>query len=142
MGGSSRIQKDHHISTKFYNNKKKFEILKKDFLKRRYKVYEEIGFKKEKISFLPHYLLHHYHAFYSCINKKFDNYYLGPSYSNEFISKMIDKYKKILPNGVILFDDYNHLSYEPTKLAIDKFFKNKEGQFITLPTGQSIFIKT
>jgi hypothetical protein len=51
-------------------------------------------------------------------------------------------YKKILPNGVILFDDYNHLSYEPTKLAIDKFFKAKNGQFINLPTGQSIFIKT
>jgi hypothetical protein len=50
-------------------------------------------------------------------------------------------FKKILSNGVILFDDYNHLSYEPTKLAIDKFFKNKEGQFIALPTGQSIFVK-
>jgi len=50
-------------------------------------------------------------------------------------------YKKINSNGVILFDDYNHLSYEPTKIAIDNFFKNKKGQFINFPTGQSIFIK-
>ena len=63
MGGSSRIQKDHHINTKFYNDKKKFENLKKEFLKKRYEVYEKIGFKKEKIFFLPHYILHHYHAF-------------------------------------------------------------------------------
>ncbi len=50
-------------------------------------------------------------------------------------------YKKIDTNGVILFDDYNHLSYEPTKIAIDNFLKNKKGQFINFPTGQSIFIK-
>ena len=42
MGGSSRIQKDHHINTKFYNDKKKFENLKKEFLKKRYEVYEKI----------------------------------------------------------------------------------------------------
>ncbi len=51
-------------------------------------------------------------------------------------------YKKINSNGVILFDDYNHLSYEPTKRAVDKFFKGKKGQFINFPTGQSIFIKS
>ena len=33
---------------------------------------KKFGFKKEKIFFLPHYILHHYHAFYSCVNKKFD----------------------------------------------------------------------
>jgi carbamoyltransferase len=72
MGGKSRIQKDHHFDTNFYEDQKNFQYLKKEFLKRRLKVYEKIGFKKENISFLPHYILHHYHAFYSCINKKFD----------------------------------------------------------------------
>ncbi len=51
-------------------------------------------------------------------------------------------YKKINSGGIILFDDYNHLSYEPTKRAVDKFLKGKQGQFLNLPTGQSIFIKT
>ena len=50
-------------------------------------------------------------------------------------------YKKLLIGGVILLDDYNHLSYEPTKMNVDKFFKNKKGQFISFPTGQAMFIK-
>ena len=50
-------------------------------------------------------------------------------------------YKKLLVGGIILLDDYNHLSYEPTKINKDKFFKNKKGQFISFPTGQAIFIK-
>ena len=72
MGGKSRIQKDHHLNTTFYNDKKNFKYLKKEFLKRRHKVYEDLGFRKENIFFLPHYLLHHYHAFYSCVNKRFN----------------------------------------------------------------------
>ena len=54
MGGKSRIQKDHHFDTNFYEDQKNFQYLKKEFLKRRLKVYEKIGFKKENISFLPH----------------------------------------------------------------------------------------
>ena len=73
MGGNSRIQKDHHINTSFYNDKKKFKYLKSEFLRRRLEAYEKIGFKKENIQFLPHHILHHYHAFYSCKNKSFDN---------------------------------------------------------------------
>ena len=61
-----------------------------------------------------------------------------PNFSNSINNFF---YKKIDTNGVILFDDYNHLSYEPTKIAIDNFLKNKKGQFINFPTGQSIFIK-
>ena len=72
MGGNSRIQKDHHFNTDFYNDKKSFDILKNEFLKRRLLAYKKIGFKEKNIHFLPHYLLHHYHAFYSCINKSFD----------------------------------------------------------------------
>jgi hypothetical protein len=50
-------------------------------------------------------------------------------------------YNKLNSKGVILFDDYNHISYEESKIAIDKFLKNKHGQFINFPTGQSLFIK-
>ncbi len=97
MGGKSRIQKDHHFDTNFYDDKKNFKYLKKEFLKKRLKVYEKIGFKKKNISFLPHYILHHYHAFYSCVNKKFnqDNLIVhcegdGGLY-NHAISKFIKK---------------------------------------------------
>ena len=34
--------------------------------------YKKIGFKEKNIYFLPHYLLHHYQAFYSCISKNFN----------------------------------------------------------------------
>jgi len=72
MGGKSRIQKDHHISTNFYNDKKNFKFLKNEFQKRRLNAYKKIGFREENIIFLPHYILHHYHAFYSCVGKKFN----------------------------------------------------------------------
>ena len=34
MGGKSRIQKDHHFDTNFYDDKKNFKYLKKEFLKK------------------------------------------------------------------------------------------------------------
>ena len=48
-------------------------------------------------------------------------------------------YEKINSGGVIIFDDYARIASE--KEIIDKFFLNKEGNFISIPTGQSIFIK-
>ena len=72
MGGKARIQKDHHIDTTFYNDKKNFKSLIAEFHKKRLEAYIKIGFKENNISFLPHYLMHHYHAFYSCVNKNFN----------------------------------------------------------------------
>ena len=72
MGGKSRIQKDHHINTDFYDDKKSFKFLKNEFQKRRLNAYKKIGFIEENIFFLPHYILHHYHAFYSCVGKNFN----------------------------------------------------------------------
>ena len=73
MGGKSRIQKDHHFNTNFYKDKKNFKYLKKEFLNKRLEAYKRIGFNEKSIQFLPHYILHHYHAFYSCINKNFND---------------------------------------------------------------------
>ena len=50
-------------------------------------------------------------------------------------------YEKLNSKGIILFDDYGHKSYEPTKYAIDNFFNNLDGQLIAFPTGQAMFIK-
>ena len=48
-------------------------------------------------------------------------------------------YEKISSDGVIIFDDYGRIDDE--KEVIDKFFNNKKGNFISLPTGQAIFFK-
>ena len=50
-------------------------------------------------------------------------------------------YEKLNSKGVILFDDYGHKSYEPTKYVIDNFFNDLDGQLIAFPTGQAMFIK-
>ncbi len=72
MGGKKMIQKDHYINTNFYNDKKNFKYLITEFQKKRLDAYKKIGFKEKNIYFLPHYLLHHYQAFYSCISKNFN----------------------------------------------------------------------
>lgn len=50
-------------------------------------------------------------------------------------------YDKLDSNGIILLDDYGHGTYESTRAVSDKFFEDKNGQFINLPTGQGIFFK-
>ena len=48
-------------------------------------------------------------------------------------------YDKLVPNGIILFDDYG--GFEKTGNSIDEFFSNKDGHFLNSPTGQGIFFK-
>ena len=48
-------------------------------------------------------------------------------------------YDKLIPGGIILFDDYG--GFDDTRKVIDNFFDDKQGHFINYPTGQGIFIK-
>ncbi len=50
-------------------------------------------------------------------------------------------YEKIEKNGVILFDDYGHDTYEDTRIVIEEFFKDKKINFLQLMTGQVIVTK-
>ena len=50
-------------------------------------------------------------------------------------------FKKIVSNGIIVFDDYGWKDFELTKILVDKFLRNKDGLFLQLPTGQGVFIK-
>jgi O-methyltransferase len=60
--------------------------------------------------------------------------------SNNATSKTLEFfYNKISHNGVILFDDYG--GFDETRKIIDNFFENKNGHFVSLPTGQGIFYK-
>jgi len=53
--------------------------------------------------------------------------------------------KKFFPalvkGGVIIFDDYGFSEYADTKKVVDKFFHNKPGILLKLPTGQAIFFR-
>jgi hypothetical protein len=48
---------------------------------------------------------------------------------------------KLLPGGVVLFDDYGWNSYKETKAVADKFCSKFDGLLMPLPTGQAIFFK-
>jgi len=48
---------------------------------------------------------------------------------------------RLVPGGVILFDDYAHIPYADTRTVVDKFFTTKKGINFSLPSGQSIYFK-
>ena len=48
-------------------------------------------------------------------------------------------FPKITHGGIILFDDYGWEGYDETKQVIDKYFYNKSGMLLKLPTGQAIY---
>ena len=48
---------------------------------------------------------------------------------------------KLLPGGIVLFDDYGWNKYEETKAVADKFCSQFDGLLMPFPTGQAIFFK-
>jgi hypothetical protein len=48
---------------------------------------------------------------------------------------------KLLPGGVVLFDDYGWDGHEETKMVADEYCRHSNGQLFPLPTGQAIFFK-
>lgn len=50
-------------------------------------------------------------------------------------------YEKLLPGGIILFDDYASHDHVETKRVVDTFFHLKNVNLIQLPTGQSMVFK-
>lgn len=50
-------------------------------------------------------------------------------------------YEKIEKNGLILFDDYGHETFEDTRIVVEEFFKDKKINFLHLMTGQVIVTK-
>jgi len=49
-------------------------------------------------------------------------------------------FPRLVKGGVILFDDYGWIKYNDTKQAVDKFFFDKDGILIKMPTGQAFYI--
>lgn len=50
-------------------------------------------------------------------------------------------YRRVVPGGIMLFDDYGFLTCKGAKLAVDEFFAAKKEVPIYLPTGQCLAIK-
>jgi O-methyltransferase len=50
-------------------------------------------------------------------------------------------YEKMLPGGIIVFDDYGWASCEDQRVMIDEFFADLPEKAIALPTGQACVIK-
>lgn len=50
-------------------------------------------------------------------------------------------YTKMVPGGMILFDDYGFPMCPGARKAIDEFFSDKRERVIPLPTGQALVIK-
>lgn len=48
---------------------------------------------------------------------------------------------KLLPGGVVLFDDYAHGGFRETKEVADKYCSQVNGLLLPFPTGQAVFFK-
>lgn len=50
-------------------------------------------------------------------------------------------WSRLVPGGMIVFDDYGWAQYSDQKKLIDDFFKDKKDGLIALPTGQALSVK-
>lgn len=50
-------------------------------------------------------------------------------------------FPRLLKGGTILFDDYGQIGYADTRKSIDKFFLDKPGILLKLPTSQAIYYR-
>jgi len=48
---------------------------------------------------------------------------------------------KLLPGGVVLFDDYAHRGFRETKEVADRYCSQVKGLLLPFPTGQAVFFK-
>lgn len=48
---------------------------------------------------------------------------------------------RLVPSGIVVFDDYGWQEYEDQRQLIDKFFEGAKAAVIALPTGQAMAIK-
>jgi hypothetical protein len=50
-------------------------------------------------------------------------------------------WSRLVPGGMLVFDDYGWAQYIAQKQLIDRFFANKKDGLIALPTGQAVAVK-
>jgi len=107
--------------------------------------YLDINVTKKNLSEFNHHVI--YHQGY--IPKSF---YSKPEPPENIVCLLIDLnsakatlssleffFPRLVSGGIILFDDYGWIGYKDTKRVIDKFFYDKPGIILKLPTGQAIY---
>jgi O-methyltransferase len=50
-------------------------------------------------------------------------------------------WSRLVPGGMLVFDDYGWAQYSDQKKLIDRFFEDKKDGLIALPTGQALSVK-
>ncbi len=50
-------------------------------------------------------------------------------------------WSRLLPSGIVVFDDYGWEGYQDQRLLVDAFFAEQKEALIALPTGQALAIK-
>lgn len=50
-------------------------------------------------------------------------------------------YERMIPGGIIVFDDYGFTCFPGAKKAVDEFMEDKKDFFISLPSGQAYMVK-
>jgi O-methyltransferase len=50
-------------------------------------------------------------------------------------------WSRMVPGGIVVFDDYGWSGYEDQRAMIDRFFTGKPDGLIALPTGQALSVK-
>ena len=48
---------------------------------------------------------------------------------------------KLVPGGIVLFDDYAYYKHTPQKTALDSWADSVGVQILSVPTGQGLLIK-
>jgi O-methyltransferase len=51
-------------------------------------------------------------------------------------------YDRLVPGGIVLFDDYGFVGYEEQRGLIDGFLRDRPERVIALPTGQGVLTRT
>lgn len=74
-------------------------------------------------------------------DKKFSLAHIDVDLYQEHINVLNYLYDKVVENGRIVFDDYNHANCLGAKKAVDLFFKDKPEEIITSNTSQAYVIK-
>lgn len=57
------------------------------------------------------------------------------------IAALVFFWPKLVPDAVVLLDDYRWTSHRAQKLAMDAFAKSVDCSFLSLPTGQGVLLK-
>jgi predicted O-methyltransferase YrrM len=50
-------------------------------------------------------------------------------------------WSRLVPGGMVVFDDYGWAQYSDQKQLIDRFFADKRDGLMALPTGQALTVK-